>query len=86
MPDNVNPKNLPPCKHMEPMLQAKADGSLRGFKSLFTWFHMLHCGPCRRFFMSIEQIVARLRGIKPEPEDAGALARLREQIAASQEG
>ncbi len=76
-----DPAAHPPCKHMEELLQQQADGTLRGPKAWFVKLHILHCKPCGRFLRSLKSIVDRLRGSKPDPGEADALARLREKIA-----
>lgn len=80
MPATKDPASRPPCQHMEAHLNELASGKTGPVRRFFIKLHLLHCAPCRRFLLSLTQIVERLKGSKTQSEDEMALARLSAQV------
>jgi hypothetical protein len=69
-------ENRPPCKHMKPMLNKAADGSLKGFAKWYTLAHAARCSGCGRFLRNLEQLILNMRKSRESETDSEALARL----------
>lgn len=83
MPAIKDPASRPPCQHMEAHLNELASGKAGPVRQFFIKLHLLHCAPCRRFLLSLTQIVERLKSSKLQSEDEKALARLSDKVRSS---
>jgi hypothetical protein len=66
----------PPCRHMEGMLQATADGSSRGLVRWYALAHASRCGQCNRFLHRLTETVEHLRDAKATEPSEEVIERL----------
>jgi predicted anti-sigma-YlaC factor YlaD len=66
----------PPCRFMEHMLQAAADGRAKPLTRWYVLAHAARCTRCRKFLDSLTRIISGLRQAKPAATDAEAISRL----------
>lgn len=67
-----------PCMHMEPLLQAAADGSAKGLGKWYAEAHAERCDRCSNYLARTKETIAELRAVReaePTPDVVERLAK-----------
>ena len=66
-------QDVRPCKHMEGMVSAYADGSLKGPARWYTQLHALHCTQCRSAIQHLRVVIDKVSDLRNEGTNVGRL-------------